>query len=550
MSSQSEKLFDAIGGVRDELVDEAARTEDLKRKKNPWLKYGGLAAVLALLVGLAPQFMPRVGKSEAPGAAEGGVGSDAASEFMSYDGPVFPLTLVEENENITAQRTLTLDFETWVPRWVSNAEQMEQAKGYGATQEELAGYAVDLERWYPEGGYYDEGTDLLVTDEYVLLNSADEDVTIEALYPYVADLVGYRTSTPVLLADGVEQETEVLVGGYAGGFADTEGKTGGERWNLDQPTSWQDYKALLADGSYLASAFSEGPDLSGEQVVVYQFTDPWGPERSDSIPNPSVRVSFELDYSKTTVLSYGFHSGSFEPGSGWMGRGFSIPRDAQWNKDHPKYLVMVGEDVENMQTTFYATGGWETDQQVEGGVTVERYETDLATALRDMAKLQFEGEFRTEYSSMTEDDFELYYTLMCDWLLTYGLLSDNAAERYQYGMVGDSDFATVDRVFYLKAQLTIPARGSVTLTAEQIKQASFDYACAGTENRGVSGYDAVTTLGSNLDFTAQHAKLEDRGQIAIVRQNFGFDLETGVTEVELDLDTEHYYLEVKRLPET
>lgn len=40
-----------------------------------------------------------------------------------------------------------------------------------------------------------------------------------------------------------------------------------------------------------------------------------------------------------------------------------------------------------------------------------------------------------------------------------------------------------------------------------------------------NGYDMVTGLGSNLIFTRQTASLEDRGQIEIVRQNFGFDIE-------------------------
>lgn len=55
----------------------------------------------------------------------------------------------------------------------------------------------------------------------------------------------------------------------------------------------------------------------------------------------------------------------------------------------------------------------------------------------------------------------------------------------------------------------------------------------------------VTGLGNNLIFTEQTASLEDRGQIEIVRQNFGFDIENGVNEVELDIEEPHYYLEVK-----
>ena len=44
-----------------------------------------------------------------------------------------------------------------------------------------------------------------------------------------------------------------------------------------------------------------------------------------------------------------------------------------------------------------------------------------------------------------------------------------------------------------------------------------------------------------VDYTA-HEMVDG---IEIVRQNFGFDLEKGVTEVTLDLETEHYYLEIQ-----
>ena len=56
----------------------------------------------------------------------------------------------------------------------------------------------------------------------------------------------------------------------------------------------------------------------------------------------------------------------------------------------------------------------------------------------------------------------------------------------------------------------------------------------------------MTGMGSNLLFSSQNATLLDRGQIQIVRQNFGFDLEKGINQVELDLAQEHYYLEVRR----
>ena len=547
MSERSEKLFSALGEVRDYLVDEAARTENLRKKRTPWLKYGSFAAALALVIGLGVALMPRMGSgtTQAPESAAGGSGSDGATEFMSYAGPVFPLTLLEENEAVTAKRTLTLDFAPWVPVWISNEAQLEEARSYGASEAELAEHAADLGRWYPEGGYYDKGTDLLVNDSYLLTNSTDEDQIVEVLYPFVSDLANLNTKQPTLTVEGAVWPAEVLPGGYAGDFRGAGGENDG-RLNLDQPTSWEYYKSLLEDGIYQTAIFADGSDLSGTQVVVYKFTDAWGPEESEDIPNPSVRVSFDLDYEKTTVLSYGFHSGSFDPDSGWMGKGFSIPKDFRWDRHHAKYLVVVGEDVENLETSFYATGGWDREKEVEGGVTIDCYETDLDSALREITALMFETDLHGGYGSLCEADFEMYYALMRDWLTTYGVLSDDVVERYEYGRLDEGDFAVVDRVFYLRAEVTIPAGASVNLAAKLTKQASFDYHCAGTENRGVSGYDAVTALGSNLTFTSQSAKLEDREQIAIVRENFGFDLENGITEVELDLATEHYYLEVKR----
>ena len=118
-------------------------------------------------------------------------------------------------------------------------------------------------------------------------------------------------------------------------------------------------------------------------------------------------------------------------------------------------------------------------------------------------------------------------------------------ERYLTGWLTDMDVTIVDRVFYLEAEVDIPAGGSVRLLAEMAKDGSYDFYCAHTENQGVYGYDMVTQLGSNLACTKQTAVLEDRGQVEIIRQNFGFDLASGINRVTLDPKQEHYYLEVK-----
>lgn len=543
MSTRSEKLFEAIGEVRDDLLDEAAHPENLRKRTN-WLRYGAIAAALVLLVGVGMRGISGMGMggAEAPNASAGGSGSDEGSEFMSYAGPVFPLTFMEKNENITAERKLTLDFTPWEPVWISNEMQLEEVRSYGATEEELAAHAADLERWYPEGGYYDRGTDLLVKDDYILKNSTGEEQVVEILYPFISSLGVYEEKMPKLLVDGKMQIPEIVVGNYAGAFQGAFGG-GGTSMNLDPPDSWEDYRELLSDGRYLTQALEEAPDLTQIPAVLYTFTDPWGPDRSEDVPNPSIRVGFDMDYEATTILSYGFHSGSIDVENGWRGKGFSIPEPFRDSYGRPYYLIAVGEDISNMTIDCYVTGGWDDDAKAEGGVNVKRTETNLDAALRyAAAELVNEG-------YLSEKDFERQYDEFCKFLMQYGPLAEEPMERYWDGRLEGMESGSVDRVIYLKQSLAIPAQSSVTITAVSTKQASFDFACTHSDNVGVSGYDAVTTLGSSLDFTAQTAVLEDRNQIEIVRQNFGFDLEQDIREVKLAMEMEHYYLEVRRKTE-
>ena len=551
MSDKSERLFQAMSEIRDEAIDEAAQEPPAKKKPHHWKRWAALAACLAL-VAAGGYLLPRLG-----GSSAGGGGHDEASAFMSYAGPVFPLTLEEANGSITAQRDITLDFAPWVPVWVSNEE---TAALEGSTESERQEALERYNELRPEGGRWHYSDDILVTDGYTLTNSSDADQTVTALYPFAASLYELAQRAPALTLDGTALEADLHVGTYSGGFEGVwDGTIGGEAEgsvNLDYAESWEDYQNLLSDGSYLQNALGAGPDVSGIPVIVYQFTDPYGPPEDEEagVPNPSLRVGFDLDYSRTTVLGWGFHMGVFDRENGTMIQGFSIPQPGErgYGED-VYYLLVLGEDIENMTTGGYVTGGTDPDtQELEGcGVTVERYESDLDTMLREILGLCWEErDWEIEYSGGNElaVDFDTYYRAFLDHLLTYGLLSPEAAERYGAGWLEDmtSEVWTIDRVCWLEAEVTIPAGGSVTLAAAMTKEASYDFYCAHTKNQGVKGYDLVTTLGSNLTCTGQTAILEDRGQIEIVRQNFGFDLEAGIKSAALDLGTEHYYLEVKR----
>lgn len=540
MRERSERLFEALSEISEQKIDEASPSDRTSRSR--WKKWGVLAAALVLVVGVGSQILPRLG-GNAGGNGAGRTGEDGASVFMSYAGPVFPLILKEEDSAVTAEREITLDFAPWVPVWWSNQKEADSREGL--TPEQRQEVLDNYNEWYPEGGRWRSSTDIQVTDAYTLTNTSVEDKTVSVLYPFAGSLSDLEEIQPTLTAGGQALEATLHAGQYSGGF-----QGAWEGWpnrtdnpgslNLDQPNSWEDFRDSLEGGDYLERAMKEWADLSGVPVTVYEFTDPWGPEPDEKagVPNPTIRVEFNLDYAKTEVLSFGFGGGSYDQENGCQIKSFSIPRDF-WpeSKKWPRYLIVLGEDIQNMTTQGYVTGGWDDEKTIEAGVTVKRYESDLEDILHTVAW----------YALREEQDFDLAYGLWKDWLLSYGVLADDPMERYQWGDIEPMDVNIMFRVFYLEAEVTVPAGGSVTLTAEMRKEGSYDFYCAHTENRGVYGYDLVTKLGSNLACASQTAVLEDRGQIEIVRQNFGFDLENGVSRVTLDPDQEHYYLEVKRI---
>ena len=543
---KSDELLDAIGEAKDEYVQDV---RNAKVKKIPgWAKWtSAIAACLVLTIGVSLFFGGMGGN-----AGAGGSGHEDGSTFMSYAGPVFPLTLREENAAISADRTVTMDFAPWVPVWISNEE--EAASRTNLTEAEKQDVLDTYNEWYPEGGRYQSSGHILVSDTYTLSNQSTEDQTIRILYPFASSLNGLSENRPTITINEEAINTELHAGSYAGTFqgawenwAETHENPGS--LNLQYIESWEGYEALLSDGSYLERALGDYPDLSHIPVIVYKFTDAWGPAEDDDagIPNPSIRIMFEMDYDKTNVLSYGFHSGSNDRENGIMGRGFSIREEGERWYGNPYYLIVIGDDVQNMTSQGYVTGGWDTKNEVESGVTITRTESDLESALREAASFYY-GEM-TDVQNYVETDpeygFEMYYGLLKEHLLAYGVLSEKEIDRYASGWIEELDIVGVDRVFWLEAEITIPAGESVTLTAAFEKEPSFDFTCADTANKGISGYDMVTALGSNLLFTQQTACLEDRGQIEIVRQNFGFDLENGIKEVKLDLTVPHYYLEVK-----
>ena len=110
---KAERLFRAIGLVDEDLTEAAAETP--VKKRPVWRRYAAAAACLMVLCGAGAAYLV-TGGFRGYGASAGGSGINNAGSaadtavFMSYAGPVLPLTTADENPGVTAERHTDWDF--------------------------------------------------------------------------------------------------------------------------------------------------------------------------------------------------------------------------------------------------------------------------------------------------------------------------------------------------------------------------------------------------------------------------------------------------------
>ena len=523
-SMSSERLFRILGLVDDGLVEEAAAPA-VSRRHIP-RQMLGLAACLVLVCGLG-LFWFRSGSgamndtpsggADSGGLVSGGGGSghDGGTVFMSYAGPVFPLTALEEESGLTAERALTWDFAP---------------------------------------GAYDDGTPRQwgaeVTDRYILSNPGSEDVTVTALYPFAGNFDSLARVRPKVSVDGEEAGTTLYAGPYAGSFASAYGGEDPDHdtLNLAGLNSWEEYRALLEDGAYLEEALGAYPTLD-IPVAVYRFSDFEAPHTQ--YPAATQAVTFTVDPEVTEILSYGFNGMSWDEESGWRQYSYFVP-DGVRREPAAKGLVVLGADIGDYVLQGYEDGGCDVGDEITGvSCTVTREETTLDAVLDDLCR-EYEF-FYTQGRAVDQENafdavpFAMYRGAVSQLLNQYGILSGRPKDRYADGRLDDilSETLFHQRVLYLEFPVTVPAGGCATVECRMWKEPSYDFQCSGSENAGLQGYDLVTRLGSTLAFTRQTAAVENTEGVEIIRQSLGFDLEGGVTSVELDTAEEHCWLEVR-----
>ena len=533
---RAERLFRVLGLVDPALVEEALET----RRRASWRRWAALAACLALVLSLGwmatggfrgyKSGMSGGSPSSAPTGDSGGAPADSAPAspgatgesggvengitFMSYAGPVLPLTTLEDAA-LTAERTVTWDF---APGTNSHGERRQ----WGAR----------------------------VTDAYVLTNPTEEDVTVTALYPFAGSFSELAEIMPAVTVDGKAAETVLYAGPYSGGFQSAFGAEEPDTMNLEALNSWRAYKALLEGGEYLEQALGDYPALD-TPVTVYEFSDFAAPH--DKYQAATQAVSFSIDEAATRVLTYGFNGGEW--GEGFRRYSYFVP-DGKRHEPDLKLLVVLGEDIGPCDLQGYRDGGCDAGEEIEGvSCTVRRAETTMDAVLDRLCTYCRErcaGDRAADRDSAFDAvPLEMYRGAVAELLCQYGALSAAPMDRYQDGRLDDMLAETLhhERVLYLSFPVTAPAGGSAAVVCAAWKEPSYDFGCSGSGNEDLQGYDLTTRLGSALAFTRQSAALVNAENVEITGQDFGFAPEDGALSVELDLEREHFYLEIRPIEE-
>lgn len=463
---KGEIFFDAITNIRDDLV-EAAQDVHFSGWAGRIRRYAPLAAALILVVGigafLASGGLRMGGASTANGsdnnATAGDTGggdestgatTDSAGDGMTVSpgptftdtaGPILPLTLREQNDAITAERTVVLDFE-----------------GYGERTD-----------------FWEDGYRIGVTDRYTLTNTADTSQTFTFLYP-VAGALG-ELDAPDVTVDGGLVEMWIAVGANTG---------------LETDASSKSWKSLLEDAAYRSDALDGPADLSGMTAIVYTVSGQYAPAGEDAA---TLALEFSYDPAVTTVMQYGFDGGSTGDGGvvKYSGSGFTRQESEDW------FLIVLGEDVENPRLQGYRNGACNAGEELSGvGGTLQRTETTLEEILRTVAEDYWQRQCQRG-SLRLDVPFEAFYAAVADSVLTDTQYLP-LLEEFLFAQVWQRD-----RVVWFTGEVTIPAGGSVQVDVTYTKAASLNSGPSDLPYGDLCGYEVLTQAGSNLTFTGQTA---------------------------------------------
>lgn len=440
------------------------------------------------------------------GVAEGSDESPDPDAFQYYLGPILPLTFAGDCAGLSAERAVTLDFSPYILKTYT---------------EEYEGELRSYEKYESK---------CLVTDNYMLTNNTNSTRKLTALYPIVGCLAELNSMSPRISVGGEAVDWNIHYGLTVGVYQEL---FCGREFGAGIFEDWAECRDILS-GEYKTLALSEAPKLD-ERVVVYELSNEAMPEEYD---DAVVAMRFTIDSTKTQIMSCDV-DGYANEGGGALRYDYFVP---SWQAEREPMLVVFGEDIGDYSLQGYKNGACNEGDEIDIKSYVTRREMTLDELLKKRCAYWANTTYEDGIYGSRADFGKMLYEA-ARWNFATELDMDRGAELNLDNIISSAH--QVSRVMYLAVELEIPAGESVELETSFTKSASFDYRYWGSEDLR-HGYDLATGLGSDLSFTSQSVTLEDRDTIEIVNQNFGFDIENGAKTVELDLDTERYYIEIVR----
>ncbi|MEI8199572.1 MAG: hypothetical protein WCG21_05900 [Eubacteriales bacterium] len=418
------------------------------------------------------------------------------TEFNFYAGPVLPLSASGDTGNLQTDREITFDFTGF---------------GTGSTDGSAA-----------------------VTDRYTLTNTSETDANVQLIYPFENSFSsGYTgaAAIPQIEADGIVMDTNIRIGRYSGGLTD-------DNMNLQDAGSWEEYKDILSDGSYLKNALSE-TSLSSQPVTVYFFENITLPEGNITDAG-TIAMEFALDTAKSKVITYGLN--------GYSGDGSSNQYSffTQEYGTGLRCLIVIGDPISDYELKGYSDGSC-TNELAGLSCSVNIFESTLGDILTTCVEDFYS---RNVENASSGEDIPGFCTVdnvsraAYDFYLSYAS-GDDIAIRYSSWCRFDDiiqDAFSAGRVMYATCEVTIPAGTSINIVSKFTKAPSHNYIGFRTNAEASKGFDMAVTLGSPLTFRQQKAGIILPADVTITDQNFGFDIAAGITTV--DLTGEYYHMEI------
>lgn len=358
------------------------------------------------------------------GAYDGG--SQLPARYDPYEGPVFAMTVTGDDQNLRSSRSLAC--------------------------------AVTAEGESPL---------LQIADTYRIKNTSEEDKTVQLVYPFVTTLnLADGAGRDILDIEG--QETSVRYSAGAGvGMAVCK--------DPRAELTVEDYKELLEDeeADYQMDALEKAEDWYRE-VSVYTFSDIEISEEHSAWDVPVVGVAAEED---ADILTYGFDYSSGREDGVWQHCFFAD------ESERTLMLIVTGNQEREPQLGYYAN--LDCEEEISGiSCEMEKQTMTYGEALRLCGKAMLK-QLREEYGQGAYQgalppylDNDMMYqalTSFCGEEAFY----DTVAQQYHTVNIQEAytQLLAETRVVYAMAMATVPAGGSIRITANlQKRQPQLSYA--------------------------------------------------------------------------